>query len=316
MNDIGQDFDDVRRGIVSIATLGQGGKSNLHIIYQTLSTTPNLLASADQLRECLRSNGVTRNLHEEDGTFTWYKLNEWMQVEILQILAQSLEHTPWYRFDFMQFLRVYFDTLVKSSGIVREKYGMQKAYMSMAFATDIIPGMVMAGLFAQLQLLAMPLLSIQPADGYDGHDQSRLMEDVIVQARRDVDWKKIDDRINARTIVPGLFLLHTPTFKGLGEVLQTIATKVPSARLIEISNQKEINVRVLLRERSQIEEIKKLPGARVMLDYKFPTDGSEKPPGMNLSVEVQVPMLLEFMRQCTRMKPLVHVQQIYDFWGG
>jgi len=264
----------------------------------------------------LHANGVTRNLHENDGEYTWYKLNEWMQVEMLQILGKSLEHTPWYRFEFMQFLRIYFETLVKSSGVVKEKYGTKKAYMSSAFATDLIPGIVMTALFAQLQLLAMPLLSITPEDGYKGHDQSRLMEDLIVHVRTAVDWKRVDERINARCIVPGLFLLHSPTFKGLGEVVKNISGKVPSARLIEISNQKEINVRVLVREARQIDQIKGHPGVRVMLDYKFPTDGTEQPPDTNVSVEVQVPLLLEFIRECARMRPEVSIEQIYDFWRG
>lgn len=72
--------------------------------------------------------------------YTWYKLNEWMQVEILQIFGQSLETEPWYRFPYIQFMKVYFDVLFQESNIVQEKLGLKKAFGSMAFVTSLVPG--------------------------------------------------------------------------------------------------------------------------------------------------------------------------------
>ena len=44
--------------------------------------------------------------------------------------------------------------------IVLNKHGLAKAGFSMAFLTDFIPGAVMAILFAQMALLALPVRSI------------------------------------------------------------------------------------------------------------------------------------------------------------
>ena len=40
-----------------------------------------------------------------------YKLSEWMQVEIVQQFGAFMEHTPWFRFPFFKFLKLYFDVL-------------------------------------------------------------------------------------------------------------------------------------------------------------------------------------------------------------
>ena len=63
-----------------------------------------------------------------------------MQVEILQIFGQSLENEPWYRFPYIQFMKVYFDVLFQESNIVQEKLGLKKAFGSMAFMTSLVPG--------------------------------------------------------------------------------------------------------------------------------------------------------------------------------
>ena len=38
--------------------------------------------------------------------YTWYKLSEWMQVEMLSVFAGQLETVPWYRFPFLATLQV------------------------------------------------------------------------------------------------------------------------------------------------------------------------------------------------------------------
>jgi hypothetical protein len=309
--------DSSRRQIVQGMTLGIAGNRKLHLRYHCVqqSQLPDpsqYMHKVNRLRTALRTSGSIRDIHAEDGEYTWYKLNEWMQVEVLQIFGQSLEHTPWFRFDFMGFLRIYFDVLRKESDIVREKFGAIKAYSSMAFLTDAIPGVVMTGLFAQLQLLAMPLLQAQPAAGYDGFDQSRLMEDIVIQAYTGFDWGAVSEEIKAEVIVPGLYLLHVPTFKPLTKVLIDIAA-VPSAVIFDISGQQEVQVRVVVKQRNQIDALQ-LKGVDIKLDYKYPTDGSQDEPGTNVALCVQVPYLLPLIRECRRIGACV--AQIYDFWCG
>jgi len=48
------------------------------------------------LADRLEAAGVVKLMHKEDGAFTWYKLNEWMQVEIFEVFAGSMNTEPWY----------------------------------------------------------------------------------------------------------------------------------------------------------------------------------------------------------------------------
>ncbi|CAE7687298.1 unnamed protein product, partial [Symbiodinium pilosum] len=160
--------------------------------------------------------------------YTWYKLNEWMQVEILQIFGQSLETEPWYRFPYVQFMKVYFDVLFQESSIVQRKLGMKKAFGSMAFVTSLVPGIIMALFFAQIKLLARPLLSIPSSWGFgESYDEAQAVEQLVVLRPRDapeVDWKKLDERItDIACPVAGLFTMKVPTFKVLTDICKIFA---------------------------------------------------------------------------------------------
>ena len=143
-----------------------------------------------------------------------------MQVEILQIFGQSLESEPWYRFPYVQFMKVYFDVLFQESSIVQRKLGLQKAFGSMAFVTSLVPGLIMTFFFAQMKLLATPLLSMPTSWGFaEGYDEAQAREQLVVLRPRDapnVDWKKLDERItDIACPVQGLFIMKVPTFKAL-----------------------------------------------------------------------------------------------------
>ena len=73
----------------------------------------------------------------------------------------------------------------------------------------------MTFLFAQMKLLAIPLLSM-PRFG-ESYDESRAREQLVVLRPKDapnVDWKKVNERITDITSpVEGLFIMKVPTFK-------------------------------------------------------------------------------------------------------
>ena len=78
----------------------------------------------------------------------------------------------------------------------------------------------MTVLFAQMKLLAIPLLSM-PRFGFGGfgesYDESRAREQLVVLRPKDapkVDWKNLDEWITDITSpVEGLFIMKVPTFK-------------------------------------------------------------------------------------------------------
>lgn len=138
-----------------------------------------------------------------------------MQVEILQIFGQSLESEPWYRFPYFEFLRLYFNVLFQESSLVQDKFGLKKAFGSMAFITSLVPGVVMAVLFAQLKVLSTPLL-LMPGFG-ESYDEEAAREQLVVLRPKDapqINWKRIDERISEITCpVQGLYIMKVPTFK-------------------------------------------------------------------------------------------------------
>ena len=73
----------------ALATLGFAGNNVLKLKYRRLECgqgatdgRAKLEAAAETIRGALRGGGATRDLHGGDGEFTWYKLNEWMQLEL------------------------------------------------------------------------------------------------------------------------------------------------------------------------------------------------------------------------------------------
>ena len=48
---------------------------------------------------------VEASAERPNAEYTWYKLNEWMQVEVLQEFGAFMEEQPWFRFPFFGHLR-------------------------------------------------------------------------------------------------------------------------------------------------------------------------------------------------------------------
>ncbi|CAE8659898.1 unnamed protein product [Polarella glacialis] len=306
-------LDALRMGIV-------GKQRLLHIRYRS-SAEPDpevFLSRVATLLDRLGSFQLTQRLHPDAGEYTWYKLNEWMQVEMCQIYGRSLEHTPWYRFPYTQFLKVYFDCLFQEAGIVSKLHGQKKAFLSMGFFTSLVPGLVMASLFGQLQLLATPFLMLGSESGFgDSYDESKMVEQLVVQVpSTDLQpkWKELDSRIQAEIqVVPGLHVLKVPTFRALTEVLCLVAKALPHARVLEISNQRHVQMRVELRDHEpQLRQLAALTGCEVMFKFKYPTDGSCQPPTTSVSLCIAVPYLLATIRFCNRIG--VEVRQVFDFY--
>lgn len=251
------------------------------------------------------------------------------QVEMVQIFGESMNHTPWYRFPFMPFIKLYFEVLLKEVGIVRSEHGLVKALFSNAFLTDLIPGVVMFGLFLQLQLLALPVKSI----GGEEYTPELMVEQVVLltppaaaSSSQPIAWRKIDKRISAQQVAEGegLYILTVPTFKPLTEILRKIASKLPQSQVLEISNQRVVQVKVLLPassaetdedEAALQAKLGAITGCAVMFTYRFPVDGSSASSRPRLCVSLRVATLavVRLFQVCAQLG--VSVEQVYDFYA-
>lgn len=127
-------------------------------------------------------------------------------------------------------IKSYFNVLQEEALIVYDKYGIQKAFLSGAFITSFVPGIVMLLLYAQLTLLAYPiqmgLASYYSSDGdYSPQTKATQIEKLIVagsQERTVEEWKTIDEKIEVMLIVPGLYEVTVPSLGYMSPAIEKI----------------------------------------------------------------------------------------------
>ena len=268
----------------------------------------------------LDAHRLLGGLHRDDGEYTWFKLNEWMQVEIMEAFGASLSHAAWYRFPLMEMLTMYASTFAKTATIVQNKFGFRKAWLSAAAMYDIVPGAIMAFYFSQLWVLGMPLRSLwgsgTSAEDYEREntgDKAPIEELLVRTGLRPPDWAGLNAQIKGvRQLLPELYVLTVPTFKPLTAALLKLA-QVPEIEVLRISNQEQLQVRVQFRRDAQLDALRGKHGVQVMFQYTFPVDGTGKAPPTTASLCVEAPYLLSTIRFCSRHD--IDVMQVYDFWN-
>ncbi|EFC40861.1 FAD linked oxidase [Naegleria gruberi] len=246
--------------------------------------------------------------------FNWYKLVEWLQVDYVQTFGKFMENTPWYRFPFIEFLRVYFQTLYEEFKIINSEYGFDKSLMSSAFFTDLIPGVAMTVLMGQMQALAIPL-KMGLGETASKEVVSGQVETILITLVDDnpMTFVSIDDRIIFETIVPGLFQITVPTYKPFSDIIMKLARQLPeSSRILAISHHEQIQLRVKTPSKEEVHKMASLEGCNVKFTFELPTDGTEQySPSIYSSVEVKTIHLLQFIRTCNELS--FEIIQIFDF---
>ena len=326
-----------------------------------LKTAVNLLkndksnekSQLDALINCLQLSKVVKK-EEKNAEFTWYKLPEWLQVEYVEIFGSYMHHRPWYQFPFTGMVKVsiaqyffknylqhlvsmgnhffilqkYFEIVFKEVKVVMEKHGIAKAIFSEGFMTSFVPGIVMAQLFAQMSLLALPITSYL-GDEYSPAILASQFEHLVVLSSNQ-NWKEIHPDIEAENIVPGLYMLKVPSLDKFTNVLKNLAinnTNEDDMKILTISSHSSVQMRVSFSVDSDEEfQLKKTQLAHIFgvtekFDFTLPTVGqnSEQNLPYFVAYEVLSSQLLLVLREI-KNNPSgayngVHVDQIYDFWA-
>jgi FAD/FMN-containing dehydrogenase/SAM-dependent methyltransferase len=274
-----------------------------------VGTLARALAAAGLIDGSARAGNAPSNM---------YKLPEWLQVEVMQHFADSMTHTPWFRFPFLATLRVYFAVLAQEVAAVGARNGWAAALASEGFVTNLIPGVAMSAVFAQLMLLAWPL---RLALG-DENPTALYVEQLVLLAPSGTDFRAIDSRVrSAREAAntPGLFVLEVPTFLPLTAVLMRIASDAPTAVLISLSNHTVVQVKVTIASTAGtgagaqqfLQRLSSLPGVAPVLSFRLPAVGGALPPREEAAFAVDTPSLLLLIRAAAELPGgAVHV---YDF---
>ena len=127
-----------------------------------------------------------------------------------------------------------------------------------ALSQQVVPGLAMALGFAQLEGLALPC-KMAYASEYDAAELASQKEELLVStglgtglggghaaaaedAGARVDWAAIDPRIlRAQEVLPWLHVLRVPTWKGLTDVLRSLAARCgPAVRVLRCSGNTEL----------------------------------------------------------------------------
>ena len=86
----------------------------------TVETCKSVLAAG--VSDLLLRHKLVSAARLDAEEYTWYKLSEWMQVEMLSVFAGQLETVPWYRFPFLATLQVLPSLLLSVLDLLVQKY--------------------------------------------------------------------------------------------------------------------------------------------------------------------------------------------------
>ena len=220
---------------------------------------------------------------------------------------------------FNPILKEYFSVLLKEAKVVFQKQGLVKAGLSKAFMTDFVPGIVMALLFGQMILLALPI-RMALGDSYSPAVAATQVERLLVAAGKMVKWEQVHPGIRATKLVDGLFMLEVPSLGSFTDVIKALAQCGNNdLKILDISGHSEVQVKVAAPRDEEQRMQQKLgleAGTRVVFQFQLPTQGGpeEEAPETFLSLEVQAVHLLNLVRKVEGMKDL-RLVQVYDFWA-
>jgi len=246
-------------------------------------------------------------------------LSEWMTAECIQMFGNSLDHTPFYRFPFMEYCATYRSVLLKETRLVASLQGWFPTLLSDMFLTDLFGGVVLHLGFAALNLVSLPI-KMQLGESYPANS---LKERLLIVAPRTMRWPDTCGRehiLESSEAFPGIWTVTVPTFKGLAPALCKIASAVPSAVVLRVSNNPVIQLRLQCKVGSDVSALRERvlahPGTELASNFQYPQIGQVQNPE-ELCVLVRTIHLLSFLRELDSLdiNGDISVHHAYGFYN-
>lgn len=292
-------------------------RAGKHSLVLTLRLLPEAIKNTAQCAPLIRAldelSIIDVNWRKGNLPFTYLKLPEWMLAELVSLMGQTMDHTPFYRFPFMAALRVYLKVLIQETRLVAERTGAGylKTILSDAFITDFVGAVITSLGFGALNAVSIPIKMVTG----ESYPKETLVETLLLTAPRGVPWEALcggpECIRHATEVTAGVHHLTIPTFKPFTRVLVAIAQHVPAATLLSVSNLHVLQVRLSLASPGSGASFLAMAGVEQAVTFAYPQVGPQVNP-TQLCLSVQVPQLLALLRAVLRAPHLATVHQVYD----
>ncbi|KAK3245457.1 hypothetical protein CYMTET_30940 [Cymbomonas tetramitiformis] len=328
--------EDVMMAFVKPSPEGQGRDAGAPVPHAALASplsddAAHVKRVCRAAQESLVTSGVKPVRSTPDSTF--FRLPEWLLVTAAQELGNSLNHTVWYQFPYVQFVSMYWDTFEKELRVVAQDTSVWDAVYNGGTFMDLMIGIVITLLFLQMQLLALLALAL-----FGSEPPPNNGEQLVVEADDNVDWASVDSCIRAtrlnvadRSAQVYAWLIVVPKYTIFTPVmlkLSRLASEIPSFRLLQISGcEGFIQLRVVACTDAAVRSVTAIEHLHYLFEYKLPDTAniSEETRAMylarnliadaravNLAVRVRVPFLLGVIATIQDKVADAYVDQVYD----
>ena len=295
---------------LSLPSTWRAGSHSLSISYRRLPVGVVRNDQVDALVQEMHGAALMdRDWRAKNTSFTFLKLPEWLQAELVQHFGNSMDHTPFYRFPFVKSIEMLISVLSAETRLCAAKDGWFRTLLSDAFTTDLVGVVIFTLGFGALSVAAAP---IKMALG-DSYPEGTQIEKVLVTAPRSIKWPEKHVQ-HAQQLTAGIWLLTLGTFKLFTPALCALAD-VPSVSVLRISNNSVVQVRLSLKQPvsdNVVASLVEFPGCSLATDFTFPKVGNVENE-RQVCLSVQVINLMALIRFCR--KEAISVHQVYDFYN-
>eukprot|EP01084_Bolivina_argentea_P268288 455639_1 len=256
----------------------------------------------------------TKTKVKSDSVGTYFRVNEWMTVNVAKIFGKQLNEVPWYRFPYWAFIGLYWKIMWKEFKTSVKYEGLIKTLSSSGFTMDVVIGAVFSLFFAQFGALSLPL-RLMYGEQYDEMETETLN----IESTKIINWRQdVNDRIQVssqRNVGNKYkYSLVIPRHKPFTEILIKAATNYWNViQLNDISgNTDYIQMELMIHNNTQnvLTWIQNNIKNKVVLqDFSYPTDEVNS---KRVLLLIKIPTLMRAIAKLNQHSN-IEILQIYDF---